>query len=395
MEVICMDKPALKKWCRKPSEHMHLARRFAFAVWHFSLTHLALAKTVAHNASWQSIFVVMHQLLLLVLCAALTAVGCQSHHLIPFEKKDRYGYYNAAHDTIIQPTYVHADSFSCGWGRVAFLRPVVDSIFIEGYFGEKDHFRIDTSMKIRFSYVNSQGQQLPHAFRRAYLHRQCIARVQVDSLWGYLDKNGKWLVRPQYVDAENFNGHHAIVREANDTAWRDLRINQKGQITKTLSNWYEKPTYFDSIAQWENMLALAKDYIKLGDPSTSMAYYRSLLKRLDEVRAEDTLATMEILCRYAYLSAEHRKMHVFHQVKPLADKLFEDVVASQQPRRRLIMLEYIDFLARVSKVYQGRDQFDKELEMCRAVIEAVKKTGTEEPSLYWDVQERIDYLENR
>lgn len=292
--------------------------------------------------------------------------------------------------------YDYADEFSCGFGKVGILKPVVDSVWLEGYFEEKGYYMYDTTQKLFYTYVDANGKELPYSFKRATRYSECRAVVKDDSMWGYLNEKGKWLVEPRFVDAKSFKGKTAKITIGTDEGrtWHDAKLKKNGTVVDYDKVGYPKPTWFDSMPDWKVMLAASKDYVRLADESTALGYLSALTRRIDQVKSEDTLAAMEILCRYAHLSADNYKMDEFHKFQPKAAALYDEVIASDLDRKRLMILEYLDHLTIVAEIYRARDQNDKELEMLKTVMDAVKRSGTESPDLYWDIDERIKELEN-
>ncbi|MCB0738754.1 MAG: WG repeat-containing protein [Bacteroidetes bacterium] len=285
-----------------------------------------------------------------------------------------------------------ASDSNCGWHLIDTLQWTYDSIWVEGYFGEEGSYLVDSNKTPFYGYSKDGKTIKTPLFKEALPYSQCIAAAKPNKLWGYLGENGKWLVKPKFVVAESFKNGKANAIIADDTFWYDVKLNKKGNIV-----WQDKvgrpiPTYFDSLENWQVMLSSAKDYVRLADEETAAGYFAALYRRKDEIAKEDTLATMEILCRHALMCNRRYEMHHYQEAQADADLLFNQVIKTDIVRKRLITLEYLEHLQILSEVYQARDQDQRELAILKKMMAAVKSAG-EDPEIYWDVRDRIVELE--
>jgi WG containing repeat len=84
----------------------------------------------------------------------------------------------------------------------------------------------------KFGYIDKQGKLvIKPAFDDARKFRDGLAPVNVGDKWGYIDKSGKTVIQPQFEDAQSFESGLAEVQSGGGSGY----IDQTGA-------WVWKPT---------------------------------------------------------------------------------------------------------------------------------------------------------
>ena len=82
-------------------------------------------------------------------------------------------------------------------------------------------------MNGRYGYVNPNGRVVIRArFDDARPFREELAAVQIGNKWGFIDLQGKTVVKPQFDEVEDFNWGYAIVRKNGLYG----AVNSKGEL---------------------------------------------------------------------------------------------------------------------------------------------------------------------
>lgn len=125
-------------------------------------------------------------------------------------KNDRYGFINHKGETVISMRYTDATSFREGVAAVAmdsmwfFIDHTGRQLFFDGFYN-----------------VSSFSDSL------------CAATRDGEN-WGYINKEGVFVIQPQYESAEDFEAGYAIVsKKERDPKYKTLTISQRYKIDKT------------------------------------------------------------------------------------------------------------------------------------------------------------------
>jgi hypothetical protein len=110
---------------------------------------------------------------------------------VPFPRKGKYGYRDAAGAYVIAPQFDYAGDFSEGLAVVG----------------------LGKYPATKWGYINLQGQiVIPAQFDGAHDFSEGMAAVSLAGKFGYIDQSGKLTVSPQFDEAQKFNGGRARVR---------------------------------------------------------------------------------------------------------------------------------------------------------------------------------------
>jgi hypothetical protein len=111
-------------------------------------------------------------------------LGKFSDGLAPVKIKGKFGYIDRTGKFVIQPKYDVADSFSEGFGRIAF---------------KKDQ-------QYKWGFIDKTGaEHIPPQFDDADNFSEGLASVGVGGQIGFIDSKGNFVIRPQYDFAGDFN----------------------------------------------------------------------------------------------------------------------------------------------------------------------------------------------
>ena len=135
--------------------------------------------------------------------------------LAPVEKNGKWGYIDINGKTVIPFVYDHAYSFNCGLGRV-------EKNGKEGFVNEKGEVVIPVKYGCKgFAMVNDFKEDIVLVG-----HKQSS-----NNRWGYMNKQGKYIIIPQYYEAEDFSEGLACVAKRNSmNQCKYGFINKKGEI---------------------------------------------------------------------------------------------------------------------------------------------------------------------
>jgi hypothetical protein len=82
----------------------------------------------------------------------------------------------------------------------------------------------------KWGYANIEGQCIiPFAFDSAMLFSEGLALIELNNLWGFIDKNGKIAISPQFIYAESFSCGLAKVF-SKDPKYPTAFINTRGRL---------------------------------------------------------------------------------------------------------------------------------------------------------------------
>ncbi len=110
---------------------------------------------------------------------------------VPFPRKGKYGFRDAAGAFVIEPQFDYAGEFCEGLAVVGLGK----------YPGTK------------WGFINQRGQiVVPAQFEGAQDFSEGMAAVNLGGKFGYIDRAGKLIVPPQFDEAQKFNSGRARVR---------------------------------------------------------------------------------------------------------------------------------------------------------------------------------------
>ncbi|MEM6764478.1 MAG: WG repeat-containing protein [Bacteroidota bacterium] len=124
-----------------------------------------------------------------------------------------YGLIDIRGNMLIEPQFDRMGAYGSGMAPVLIGSKQEDLIRFPSlsvstsYTGGKWSF-VDEKRQIRFEPV----------FQEAKPFREGLAAVKKNGKWGYLQPNGKFLVKPSFIWAGNFHDHMAVVRLGADAA---------------------------------------------------------------------------------------------------------------------------------------------------------------------------------
>jgi len=131
-----------------------------------------------------------------------------------------YGYQNEQGEVILQPRFQQAECFSEGlaavmvhnrWGYIDRsgklkipARYISVTAFREGRAWVCD---IDEEFDRHWSLIDEHGAHLtPFEFRSVESFHDGLAAARVKKLWGFVDRSGKWAIKPAYSEVDDFSG---------------------------------------------------------------------------------------------------------------------------------------------------------------------------------------------
>ncbi len=151
-------------------------------------------------------------------------VNDQNQLLLPYQKYN-YGTFTQVNDTIIG--YTTMGNSDAGIDRLNYIsyqgRQV--ALPVARPFFPPDFQRVSANEYVLTQY--HQGVPATQTFPEAGKFINDVAVVRKDSLWGYMERNGQWLIPPRYQSATSFEkGRFAIVRSNGKLG----AINLKGEF---------------------------------------------------------------------------------------------------------------------------------------------------------------------
>lgn len=330
-----------------------------------------------------------------LLLSILLLFSCQQS-LVPVRGVEMYGYANKKGDTVIPIKYYEAKPFREGYARVGVMVHIVDSFWNDPIFEGEGYWTVDEYDELRYTFINQEDELMDIRLRDAKSFSQGLAAAQLKGRWGYINTNEEWVIEPQYVSAEPFKKGKARVVKENTEAnrWYNISIDAQNNVVIDDTEGYRKPDRFDSIPDWRTLMASANVYVRLTDYSTAFDYYLGAARRLDVINREDTLSYMDLCTNVAKLAAMRINDPIYEKYDTLARDKFEEVVASSISRRRIIILNYIQYLIDLSEIRNNNLQKELEKETLERIIDAVKRSKTEDIKLYWDVEDRLKEFED-
>lgn len=317
-----------------------------------------------------------------------------SKELYPVKKGNKFGFENKKKELVIEAKYPEVSGFHEGFAKVGFYVQQIDSVWNEPMFEENGYWTVNKYKTIKYSFIDKNDSIFKLELPEAKQYSNGMAAARLKAKWGYLNTQGQWQIKPQFADASNFEGNKAqVIKESKDGhTWYYLEIDNKGNVVKNDQVGKRKPDWFDSIPDWHTLMASGNIYIRLTDYESAFNYYSAATRRINQIESEDTLAYMELCQEMAYFSAMRVEETLFEKYDLLAQQKLETVLASKIPRRRMVVLKHIDYLVKLADIRELNLQYEQEIETLERILDVVKKSGTEDINLYWDIEERIEEL---
>lgn len=179
-----------------------------------------------------------------------TSVG----YLFPTKRNEKWGFLNSDSHWIVKPIYAGNTSIQFRDDRALvslaqdsnqtyfFIDPQGQKVFIVkdrepvGQFCEGIAWRYNYQNPGYMECINSDGERIvanipvdedyiTNYHMRAYFSQGLLA-VKSNGKWGYIDKNGHWLIPPQYNNALPFSEGYASVKKGDKYGY----IDQKGSV---------------------------------------------------------------------------------------------------------------------------------------------------------------------
>lgn len=164
--------------------------------------------------------------------------GSFGEGLAPVRKGGLYGYIDKNEKMIIDPQFIKAGTFSKGLAPVAIAR--------------------DFSGSHKLCYINKSGKIIINASKKdiwvneisSFSEGLAAIHVKVDNSlqpfkWGYMDKQGNWIIKPQFEEASSFKNNIARVKY----------YGLFGFIDRT-GNWIIGPEYSEATDFIDNVAAV-------------------------------------------------------------------------------------------------------------------------------------------
>ncbi|MBI3142148.1 MAG: WG repeat-containing protein [Bacteroidetes bacterium] len=335
----------------------------------------------------------MKRILLYSICPCIILLSC-SPSISPIKgDSGLYGYAKKSGKMVIRPQFKAAWDFHEGMAKVGFKVNKTDSLWMEPSFDGEGYWDVHTQKVMRYTFINTKGEALPLELSDAKQFAEGLCPAFKNQRWGYINKLGQWQIAPQYVRANLFQkGSASVTREsANGETWYELLIDKENRIVKDDPTGKWKPIWLDSIPEWRTLMASAHLYQRLNDYSTMLLYLTAAARRLPIIEAEDTLMYLQLCERLAYLGVMRVDEPLYDTYHALAQKKIEDVLATNQIRRRMMALNHINYLVEVADLRNLHMQPEKELDILERVLWVVDSAG-EDRLLYEDIEERIKAL---
>jgi len=164
----------------------------------------------------------------------------------------KWGFIDATGKVIIEPQYYYSpESFSEGIAVVMAQEAVFGAIDKTGKYAVEPKYgelifsegvspaQIVTELNQKWGYIDINGKEvIKPQFAGAAAFSQGLAAVKIDSLWGYIDKTGKMIIAPQFQNAGLFSDDRALVQTGKEFNYKWGFIDQTGKLViKAEYNW--------------------------------------------------------------------------------------------------------------------------------------------------------------
>lgn len=198
-----------------------------------------------------------------VIPAEYSWVGEFSDGLGPVSSGRKFGYIDRSGKEIVPPKYDLAWAFSDGLGRVRIdiptgtsamtmegLKPVYRELYgfvdRDGREAIPPWFEWVTDFHENYAFAKLPGSKVlaiinrqeslisEPVFEQSGEFREGLAAACIDSKWGCVDHEGSWVIKPQFIAADDF--WHGLAR----VAWKDGRgyVDLAGAIVLKFANKY-------------------------------------------------------------------------------------------------------------------------------------------------------------
>jgi hypothetical protein len=200
--------------------------------------------------------------ILILLILLLPLPGSARGPLAPFEKEGKWGYADPEGKVIIKPQYSMAGSFSKegiaavmdekGWvyinrKGIVLVRPfVVDNgpdYFSEGLarYTERGRFgffneRGGITIRAQYDFVLPFHEGLAAACTGCRFKREAEHSSVVNGKWGFIDRRGRWVIKPAYESAGNFKYGKATVTKKGHSQ----NVDRRGSVVSNVGQENQK-----------------------------------------------------------------------------------------------------------------------------------------------------------
>jgi len=135
-------------------------------------------------------------------------VSSNNNRIIISDKNKKIGYINTKGETVIPPKFSYGSNFSEGLAAV----------------GNK-----------YFAFIDTTGTQITNTFSYIDDFSEGLAAVEQNNLWGFINKEGKMIIEPQFIKASRFHeGLAAVIPNNTDESKRQFKkwgfINKTGKL---------------------------------------------------------------------------------------------------------------------------------------------------------------------
>ena len=103
---------------------------------------------------------------------------------------------------------------------------IVFSLYVSVAFAQSDHYLMPAKKYGKWGFLNKNGDWIiQNKYEEAYYFSEGLAAVKYFGNWGYIDRHGEWVIQPEYSDAKPFSEGLACVMKLNKWGY----INKKGE----------------------------------------------------------------------------------------------------------------------------------------------------------------------
>lgn len=99
------------------------------------------------------------------------------------------------------------------------------SLQVQVAFAQTDHYLMPAKKYGKWGFINKNGDwMIENKYEEAYFFSEGLAAVKFFGNWGFIDRHGNWAIQPEYNDAKPFSEGLACVMKNNKWGY----INKKG-----------------------------------------------------------------------------------------------------------------------------------------------------------------------
>ncbi len=115
--------------------------------------------------------------------------------------------------------------------KILYHIVLIIAITVETGMANDTEWLLPARKYARWGFIDKEGEWvIPSQFEAAYHFSEGLAAVKYYGKWGYIDRYGKWIIKPSFRDAKPFREGLACVK----------KLNRWGYIDKT-GEWHIKP----------------------------------------------------------------------------------------------------------------------------------------------------------